>query len=71
MQNYLSNQPSEAFLSVVFLINPFVPNAPFLYPLKASENLEAFLRIVILINLFVPNTPFFYPLEASENLKRF
>ena len=23
-------------------INPFVPNAPFLYPLKTSENLTAF-----------------------------
>ena len=24
------------------LINPFVPNAPFLYPLKTSENRKAF-----------------------------
>ena len=24
------------------LINPFVPNAPFLYPLKTSENLRFF-----------------------------
>ena len=24
------------------LFNPFVPNAPFLYPLKASENLTVF-----------------------------
>ena len=24
-------------------INPFVPNAPFLYPLKTSENLTVFL----------------------------
>ena len=25
-----------------FIINPFVPNAPFLYPLKTSENLTVF-----------------------------
>ena len=25
------------------LLNPFVPNAPFLYPLKTSENLTVFL----------------------------
>ena len=24
------------------IINPFVPNAPFLYPLKTSENLKVF-----------------------------
>ena len=24
----------------IFLINPFLPNVPFLYPLKTSENLE-------------------------------
>ena len=26
----------------VFIINPFVPNAPFLYPLKTSENCKVF-----------------------------
>ena len=26
-----------------YLVNPFVPNAPFLYPLKTSENLTIFL----------------------------
>ena len=25
-----------------FLVNPFVPNAPFLYPLKTSENRKIF-----------------------------
>ena len=25
-----------------FKVNPFVPNAPFLYPLKTSENLAIF-----------------------------
>ena len=28
----------KAFLQRWKLINPFVPNAPFLYPLKTSEN---------------------------------
>ena len=27
----------------ILLIKPFVPNAPFLYPLKTSENLTVFL----------------------------
>ena len=31
------------FLSLVFLaVNPFIPNAPFLYPLKTSENAKVF-----------------------------
>ena len=25
-------------------LNPFLPNAPFLYPLKTSENLKVFLH---------------------------
>ena len=28
---------------LLFALNPFVPNAPFLYPLKTSENLTVFL----------------------------
>ena len=26
-------------------LNPFIPNAPFLYPLKTSQNLTVFLQI--------------------------
>ena len=29
---------------MIFYINPFVPNAPFLYPLKTSENLTDVFR---------------------------
>ena len=29
-------------LTITFYINPFVPNAPFLYPLKTSENRKIF-----------------------------
>ena len=29
-------------ISISAHINPFVPNAPFLYPLKTSENLNVF-----------------------------
>ena len=33
---------SEKKLDLRFLDSPFVPNAPFLYPLKTSENLTVF-----------------------------
>ena len=37
---------SEYYLDITFIIitiiNPFVPNAPFLYPLKTSENPKVF-----------------------------
>ena len=32
----------EAFLRIVILINLFVPNTPFFYPLETSENLKRF-----------------------------
>ena len=31
---------------ILFFINPFVPNVPFLYPLKTSENLAVFRRFL-------------------------
>ena len=35
----LKNDCSEAFGQFVFsIVNPFVPNTPFLYPLKTSKN---------------------------------
>ena len=39
----------------IYDIKPFVPNAPFLYPLKTSENRKE------------SNAPFLYPLKTSEN----
>ena len=35
-------------------VNPFVPNAPFLYPLKTSENLVIIIIITIVI-IFIYN----------------
>ena len=32
----------NGFLKPIRLLDPFVPNAPFLYPLKTSENLNFF-----------------------------
>ena len=29
-------------ITQILVINPFVPNAPFLYPMKTSENLNVF-----------------------------
>ena len=33
---------TEFTIPTELLFNPFVPNAPFLYPLKTSENLKVF-----------------------------
>ena len=33
---------NKTFRLVKTLVNPFVPNAPFLYPLKTSESLTIF-----------------------------
>ena len=44
---YESSESSDyvkIFHNYVKHVNPFVPNAPFLYPLKTSENLTVFLR---------------------------
>ena len=38
----LSKIALNQFLNVIAMINSFVPNAPFLYPLKISENLTLF-----------------------------
>ena len=38
----LSKIALNQFLNVIVMINSFVPNAPFLYPLKISENLTLF-----------------------------
>ena len=38
----LSKIALNEFLNVIVMINSFVPNAPFLYPLKISENLTLF-----------------------------
>ena len=32
----------DFFVDYVYSVNPFVPNAPFLYPLKTSENCKVF-----------------------------
>ena len=32
----------EMLINFIYLLNPFVPNAPLLYPLKISENLTVF-----------------------------
>ena len=50
-QIYTVNQINREF-------NSFVPNTPFLHPLKT-------------FNLFVSNVPFLYPLETLKNLKVF
>ena len=34
--------PSSKYGMLYEDINPFIPNAPFLYPLKTSENLTVF-----------------------------
>ena len=39
---YLMSQTLSVKYDIFLLINPFVPNAPFLYPLKTSENGKAF-----------------------------
>ena len=38
----LSKIALNQFLNVIIMINSFVPKAPFLYPLKISENLTLF-----------------------------
>ena len=38
----LSKIALNQFLNVIVMIHSFVPNAPFLYPLKISENLTLF-----------------------------
>ena len=38
MQNHYSERDNTQQAS----LNPFVPNTPFLYPLKTSENLAVF-----------------------------
>ena len=48
MSKYLSNHKdrriTSLFVALVLLltVNPFVPNAPFLYTLETSENLTVF-----------------------------
>ena len=34
-------------LNIIKMINPFVPSAPFLYTLKASENPKAFKDLTV------------------------
>ena len=44
MEVNIKYQKDSAFIDFDFdrIINPFVPNAPFLDPLKTSENLKIF-----------------------------
>ena len=56
--------------NVLKCVNPFVPNAPFLYPLKTSENRDGS-NVLKCVNPFVPNAPFLYLLRTSENVTVF
>ena len=40
--SYNLNVQEYQTIKRIVLINPFVPNAPFLYPLKTSENRKVF-----------------------------
>ena len=39
MNTYFTNIPKNWIQKSLPILNPFVPKAPFLYPLKTSENL--------------------------------
>ena len=42
MLRHMPDVKNKTFLEIVLLFNPFVPNAPFLYPLKTSQNRKIF-----------------------------
>ena len=42
ISNTVNGQDANCFQLVIISINPFVPNSPFLYPLKTSENRKVF-----------------------------
>ena len=62
-----------------FNLNPLLPNAPFPYPLKTSENFTVFqcfqgvekgcIGNEWVKNPFLPYTSFPYPMETSENIE--
>ena len=54
--------------SLISRLNPFVPNPPFLYPLKTSENWTCtYESLISCLSPFVPNAFFLYP---PENIRK-